>query len=136
MAALFSAWRGERPGRGLWGLKHSWWVLICLLYILSPLDAIPDFIPVLGQMDDLGVLGFLLYNLVQWFRNSGSPAGEVAVGVVDAPSRMPQTFEVHVTDQTGYEHWITVQAIGPDEARRTLAAAGRYKIVGRARPRS
>ncbi len=59
-------WKSTRPGRGLWGIPHGWWVVIGVLYILSPIDAIPDFIPVLGQMDDLGMLVFLAYNAVQW----------------------------------------------------------------------
>src|SRR5215212_5451328 len=29
---------------------------MAVLYVLSPLDFIPDVLPVLGQMDDLGIL--------------------------------------------------------------------------------
>lgn len=39
-------------------------VAFTLLYILNPLDLIPDFIPVLGYIDDLTVLTLTL-NLVQ-----------------------------------------------------------------------
>jgi uncharacterized membrane protein YkvA (DUF1232 family) len=30
--------------------------LLAVLYVISPLDLIPDFIPVIGWLDDLGVL--------------------------------------------------------------------------------
>lgn len=31
-----------------------------LIYILSPLDIIPDFIPVIGMMDDLALIAFAI----------------------------------------------------------------------------
>ncbi len=30
--------------------------VLAMLYVISPLDLIPDFIPVVGWLDDLGVL--------------------------------------------------------------------------------
>ena len=33
-------------------------VLFAILYVISPLDLIPDFIPVIGWLDDLGVLAW------------------------------------------------------------------------------
>jgi uncharacterized membrane protein YkvA (DUF1232 family) len=41
-----------------------WWVKavvgLGILYLLSPIDLIPDFIPVIGQMDDVLLLGALI----------------------------------------------------------------------------
>ncbi len=47
-------------GDALLNPKTRWWVLLgSLVYLLSPIDLAPDFIPLLGQIDD-GVLLMLL----------------------------------------------------------------------------
>jgi uncharacterized membrane protein YkvA (DUF1232 family) len=39
-------------------------IVLCLLYVLSPIDFLPDVIPVVGWLDDIGVLGYLGYSLM------------------------------------------------------------------------
>jgi len=60
-----------------------WWVIasvtFALVYLLSPIDVIPDFIPVIGYIDDAFVIGIcllLIENDLQAYRewrfNNGS----------------------------------------------------------------
>lgn len=35
-------------------------VVVALLYFVNPLDLIPDFIPIIGQVDDIFILGYLI----------------------------------------------------------------------------
>lgn len=55
------------------GVKAAPWyvkllVTVGLLYLLSPIDLIPDFIPVLGQLDD----ALLIAGLLKLVRRYGS----------------------------------------------------------------
>lgn len=41
--------------------KYRWWVILgTIVYILSPIDIAPDFLPGLGQVDDVLLLTILV----------------------------------------------------------------------------
>lgn len=46
--------------------KYRWWVMLgTAIYLISPIDIAPDFIPILGQIDDVMVAGLLFTELSQ-----------------------------------------------------------------------
>jgi uncharacterized membrane protein YkvA (DUF1232 family) len=50
----------------------SWLSLaLCAVYTVSPIDLMPDFIPVIGWIDDLGAIGVGLSSLVTAIRARG-----------------------------------------------------------------
>jgi hypothetical protein len=78
---IAGAWRGEYPD--LPRYQTLLW-LVALVYVLSPIDFAPDFLPLIGITDDIGVGAWLLSSLyieAGYYlgrRAPGSP--EVAVG--------------------------------------------------------
>jgi uncharacterized membrane protein YkvA (DUF1232 family) len=61
------------PRVALWRKLTGLWAV---LYFLSPVDALPDFIPLLGQLDDLGVISaaafFMVREVQRWQPGSTS----------------------------------------------------------------
>lgn len=46
--------------------KYRWWIILgSLVYILSPFDLSPDFLPIAGQVDDLMILTLLMSEVSQ-----------------------------------------------------------------------
>jgi uncharacterized membrane protein YkvA (DUF1232 family) len=58
-----AALRGDYPHLPRW--RTALYTLLMLAYLISPVDAIPDFFPVIGWTDDAGVLMWTLRGLVR-----------------------------------------------------------------------
>lgn len=50
-----------------------WWLIGLLAYLLSPIDLVPDFLPVIGYADDAIVVAIALHFAI---RHAGMPAIE------------------------------------------------------------
>ncbi|ADG90213.1 hypothetical protein TBS_16920 [Thermobispora bispora] len=79
---LRAALRGEYPAMGKRRLAM---LVLALAYLISPIDAIPDFLVGIGVVDDFGVALWLLTGLLQesgryaeWVRRQAGPAGKAA----------------------------------------------------------
>lgn len=60
-----SSWSLLRNPR-IAGEKKLLLIAVSLGYFLFPIDLLPDFIPLMGQLDDIGLIFFVL----NWFVNS------------------------------------------------------------------
>lgn len=46
--------------------KYRWWVILgTALYFISPIDIAPDFLPIVGQLDDVFLLTLLVSEVSQ-----------------------------------------------------------------------
>lgn len=59
---------GAQSKKGLCSWKGALIIILSLAYIASPIDLIPDFLPVIGQADDLGVLIFDILYIIREHR--------------------------------------------------------------------
>ncbi|HEY9901209.1 MAG TPA: YkvA family protein [Candidatus Sericytochromatia bacterium] len=76
--------------------KYRWWMILgTLLYIVSPFDIAPDFLPVIGQLDDVVILTLLVSEVSQLLidkakarkgENVVSETGDTAAKTVDVDS--------------------------------------------------
>jgi uncharacterized membrane protein YkvA (DUF1232 family) len=64
--------------------KYRWWVVLgTLVYLVSPIDIAPDFIPIVGQIDDVFLLTLLVSEvsglvIEGWKARKGNVGTEVA----------------------------------------------------------
>ncbi len=60
---LLKAWK-DGSYRGL-SVRTLASLVAALIYVVSPVDFMPDFIPGIGLLDDAAVLAFLLHSMAQ-----------------------------------------------------------------------
>jgi DnaJ like chaperone protein len=56
---------GKPAVEGTIEMLRNWLIFLGLLYFLVPYDLIPDFLPVMGRIDDLLLLGYLYWTYVR-----------------------------------------------------------------------
>jgi uncharacterized membrane protein YkvA (DUF1232 family) len=46
--------------------KYRWWIVLgTIAYLISPFDIAPDFLPIIGQIDDVAILTLLVSEVSQ-----------------------------------------------------------------------
>jgi uncharacterized membrane protein YkvA (DUF1232 family) len=78
--------------------KYRWWVIIATaLYFVSPIDIAPDFLPIVGQLDDV----FLLTLLVS----------EVSQMVIEGVKARKNYSDATTTDPTNTTSTVDIDAV-------------------------
>jgi len=76
--------------------KYRWWVILgSLLYIISPLDFLPDLFPVIGQIDDVVILTLLVSEVSQLVIDKAKARkGEAVASDTDNTTETEKTVDV------------------------------------------
>ena len=70
--------------------KYRWWVIAgTMLYLFSPFDIAPDFIPFIGQIDDAIVVTLLATELAQVLKERSNTFKQNKAGQPVAESAAP-----------------------------------------------
>ncbi|MEL6909714.1 MAG: YkvA family protein [Cyanobacteria bacterium J06555_3] len=81
--------------------KYRWWVMLgTVIYLISPIDIAPDFIPILGQIDDVMLAGLLFTELSQMMIAKLQTRQENKTTVQDIDLENPASETVDVDVET------------------------------------
>jgi uncharacterized membrane protein YkvA (DUF1232 family) len=74
--------------------KYRWWIVLgTVFYIFSPIDIAPDFIPIIGQIDDVALLTLLVSEVSQLLIE-GVKARKAETVVSDTTNSTEKTVDV------------------------------------------
>lgn len=80
--------------------KYRWWVILgTLLYFVSPIDVVPDFLPIVGEIDDVFLLTLLVTEvsglMIEGFKQrKGQVDAEVANTTTQDSTSSAKTIDV------------------------------------------
>ncbi|MBD2559382.1 MULTISPECIES: YkvA family protein [Nostoc] len=79
--------------------KYRWWVILgTLVYLVSPIDIAPDFIPVVGQIDDVFLLTLLVSEVsglvIEGWKARKGDVGTEASNSTEASTSTASTIDV------------------------------------------
>jgi uncharacterized membrane protein YkvA (DUF1232 family) len=78
--------------------KYRWWVIgASLLYVLSPIDIAPDFIPFIGQIDDAVVITILATEIAGVLKDRANAVKQKAKAA-DSDINVPEVVDVTSTE--------------------------------------
>lgn len=74
--------------------KYRWWVILgTALYFVSPIDVIPDFFPIVGELDDIFLLTLLVSEVSQLVIE-GVKARKSNKNTEDTSATTPSTVDI------------------------------------------
>ncbi len=102
------------------------WILLALIYALSPYDLLPDFFPVWGRIDDLVVI-YLLWRYVLSGRKgpSGAANGSRGQGSSAGDSAAGSRYGTDTEAPAGSSDPYAVLGVGRDASREEIQKAYR-----------
>lgn len=79
--------------------KYRWWVILgTLLYFVSPFDVIPDFFPIVGELDDVFLLTLLVTEMsqvvIEGFKARKGDVDTTVATATEAPTSNADTIDV------------------------------------------
>lgn len=77
--------------------KYRWIVIIgSLIYLISPIDLLPDIVPIVGQIDDVVILTLLVTEVSQFLMERVKVAkGKNSEEMADATSATSESVDVN-----------------------------------------
>ncbi len=74
------------PKRTLLTKRNAIVAILTAIYGISPIDAVPDLVPLLGQLDDVGVILFAIALIIKWYRD---PPKVKPLGKTEPEKKLP-----------------------------------------------